>query len=337
MWIAKPVHALTATEEEAWLETLGSLRDEGIEIPLSQTMTWAHAAEAVLRGTAYAVFSPDERVGGLVFSSSAAEGGRVYECVNGPLIHWDDPLAAPRQLATFATAVARAAGDFRSIKICPRWRVEEEASRLSALPFEPTSSSDAATMRVALRFTDEEQKGALHPRLRRSISQSERAGVRTEWTAPDGAGIAAFAETMQEFGKRKGFYVPTTPWFDVLVNGRWVEREGICFRVCTAQAEGVRAGILIAQCDSRAHYLFGYEERDVGVKSAISPAAAAHWRAMRECAELGVLEYDLNGYVSDLPAGHPYRGVCEFKDQFKGRVVRYCSPEFEIANPSSAE
>ena len=82
--------------------------------------------------------------------------------------------------------------------------------------------------------------------------------------------------------------------------------------------------------EDRGHYLFGYEKRISPLRSAISTAASAQWEALMHCASAGIRKYDLNGYVVDAERDHPYYGVCQFKKQFAGQVIKYEIPEFLI-------
>ena len=81
---------------------------------------------------------------------------------------------------------------------------------------------------------------------------------------------------------------------------------------------------------TEAHYLFGYEDRVSNLRSAISTSAVAHWEAITQCARMGVRTYDFNGYICEPQPGDPYLGVCQFKKQFAGQVIRYFVPEFRV-------
>jgi hypothetical protein len=305
MWIAKPVKNLSPGERARWAE-IGARRSErGEDFPLGQTLAWVDAMEAT-GIPAYLVFSPEEGAGGTVFQTPGGDGD--YECVNGPVLDWDDPAAAPRQLATFAMAVSKAAPRFRSLTLKPRWEPERAEARLARLPVEAAASAEAATIVVPLLDSEDEQRARFSQRLRRTLAQA--GAVAADWLPARGEALDSFADSMARFGEKREFFVPPPGWFRGLVasdpDAYWLS--------VTAEAK-----LLIAFANGRAHYLFGH-----------GPAAAAHWRAMREARARGAREYDLNGYVVDAPADHPYRSVCEFKEQFGGRVIRYFSPEFRI-------
>src|SRR4051812_33267247 len=100
MWIVKPVLSLSESEKAAWAGI-------AVNLPLAQNLNWARAIEAV-SGKTFLAYSPDEEVGGMVFCAAHSSGNALqFECINGPWLHWDNPQAAPRQLATFAIAVSR--------------------------------------------------------------------------------------------------------------------------------------------------------------------------------------------------------------------------------------
>src|SRR5690606_29755863 len=105
---------------------------------------------------AFLVFSPDEQVGGIVFSTQDPTlRGIRYECVNGPHLDWDHPQLCPRQLATFAMAVSKLSGSFQSLSIRPRWEQRHTANRLRILPISPFNQTHAATLIVALQKSKE--------------------------------------------------------------------------------------------------------------------------------------------------------------------------------------
>src|SRR5690606_9161990 len=133
-------------EKDAWGGVLEAHSAREPEVPLAQTLVWAEAIDAV-HGLAYAVFSPDEGVGGLLFS----EQGQRFECVNGPLLAWDEPSASPRQLATFAMAVSKLDRRFETLSLRPRWDRSRLAERLSHLPIAPHAIDHAATRLLRLR------------------------------------------------------------------------------------------------------------------------------------------------------------------------------------------
>lgn len=332
MWFAKPIRALAPDEITVWKE---------IEprVPLAQTLAWARATETFQR-RAFLVCSPEERVGGIVFcedaafrsSQPASQPARQveFECINGPHLDWDDPTRSVRQLSTFAMAVSKLDRKFRSLTMKPRWELSGFERRIQSLPVELSQKSFAATVVVDVLPDDDSQRKSLSARLRRNLATAEKRGVITRWENATPDALATFVPAMQAFGRRKGFWVPERNWFEALVGGG-------CFWVCTAVDQPDPSLLPIAQTQvlihcsgAEAHYLFGYDQRDPGVKGSVSTAGKAHWRALRECASLGALRYDLNGYVSGVQSSHPYSGVCRFKEQFRGRLVEYGIPEFLI-------
>jgi lipid II:glycine glycyltransferase (peptidoglycan interpeptide bridge formation enzyme) len=334
MWIAKPISALTELEVRLWAEIEG-------ELPLAQSLSWAHATQAV-GGRAFLVFSPDEKVGGIVFSTSSdlAFGGQ-YECINGPYLQWDNPETSPRQLATFVMAAAKLSPHFRSIRIKPRWLTGEVARRCAHLPIEIFSQTGASTVVVPLLSDVGAQFTRLSARLRRSLKICQKEAVQTTWEP--------FVSQLSRFGEEKKFTVPALAWFEAWygtakfwlatarknedpdsaaengdkINSSYSPGAGVTSPLATAQ-------ILVCLHGATAYYLFGYEKRNDSVHSALSVSAAAHWEAMRQSRLLGAKNYDLNGYLLDAEPTHPYFGVTRFKDQFAGQIVRYEVPEFRV-------
>lgn len=329
MWIAKPIRELDIDEQSAWSSLLRRAQARGDEAPLAQTLPWARAIEAV-SGRAYAVFSPDESAGGLVFAvADPATRGALFECVNGPLLAWDDPVAAPRQLATFATAVSRLHSRFQSLALRPRWLEGRSASRLALLPASPCAETRATTLKLDLAQGAEAAEQRFHPRLRRTLAATIRAGVDVAWQETSAAEIAGFAPRMAYFGRARGFAVPPVAWFLALtLTASGADR--LRFGIVRARAPGTECELLVALHGAEAHYLFGHESRAPGARGAVSAAAAAHRFVVRMAADAGLRTYDLNGYVEAPASGHPYASIARFKAQFGGEVVRYEVPELRI-------
>jgi hypothetical protein len=324
---------LTPEEASAWSSILA--RAEALTrdpAPLAQSLAWGRAINAV-SGRAYAVFSPDEGVGGLVFASLApptdsdAPARLRFECVNGPLLAWDQ-AQAPRQLATFVAAVSRLHPRFESLVARPRWRETHTSSRLSLLPHElqPHGVARAATQRLDPRCA----RAAFDRRLLRTLRASEKAGIRARWEPVSSSTIADFAPRAAYFARTKGFSVPPVSWFLALTQSNDDSLE-----FARVSAEGAETGcdLLLAfhrHEPSQAHYLFGHEWRSPGARGSLSPSAIAHDFALRLCDQKGATQYDFNGFLENAPADHPYAGVSAFKAQFGGEIVRYDSPEFRF-------
>lgn len=330
MWIAKPLRSLSPDEQSAWCGVLRRQREQGHEAPLAQTLAWGRAIEAV-SGQVFAVFSPEESVGGLVFATMS-ESGLRFECVNGPLLDWDDAEAAKRQLATFATAISRLSTRFASMSLRPRWQAGDSARRLAHLPIEAATTDTAATLKIALN-RDLAPEAGFGLRLRRTLRASERAGVSARWEELNSSNLVEFALAAQAFGRARGFTVPPVFWFRALTD-KPIENEDLRFGLVTAGTPEGQSGcqLLIALHAGEAHYLFGHEWRAPGTRAALSPSAMAHRLALQKAAEAGMHFYDLNGYLEAPPAGHPYAGVSAFKSQFEGTVVRYEVPDLVITS-----
>src|SRR4051794_445963 len=174
MWVAKSIEALTDTERDAWQKM-------EVGLPLAQGLCWARATQAV-SGRVFLVFSPDEKVGGIVYTvPKAGQRNLHFQCVNGPYFNWDDPHSAPRQLATFAMAVSKLDKQFGSLSIKPRWEADQTDQRLKLLPISIFSETQAATLIIPIQPSREEQIRAFTPRLRRTLSLAWRNQIETKW------------------------------------------------------------------------------------------------------------------------------------------------------------
>lgn len=315
MWIAKPVASLSQEEKSSWNSISG-------QMPLAQTLFWAQAIDS-LAGKSFLIFNPKEKVGGIVFLSD--QPGQ-YECVNGPFLDWDNTQSIPRQLATFAMAVSRLDKNFRSLILRPRWEGSEIEKRLKNLPIPAQSWSSAATLLIPILKNADLQLQALSPRLRRTLRQTWRQKIQTTCCPANFENLPSFVPALQEFSKSRGFVVPPLSWFITLCSTKEAD-----FWIVTSQIElQSKTQILICQFGKKVYYLFGYDQRIPSTPASLSTAAQAHWSALLFCQELGVESYDLNGYLIDAPTHHPYYGVCQFKEQFSGTVIRYDVPEFVI-------
>jgi hypothetical protein len=331
MWIAKPISQLSESEYFQW--------EQIRERPLSQTLAWAKAIDAV-SGKAYLVFSPDEKVGGIVFElpkSLGLDHKKVqYECVNGPLLNWDSPDAAPRQLATFALATSKLSPHFQSLSIKPRWTENNFQNRLNLLPLEAAEHSSAATLVLQLKDSKEQQFEALSSRMQRTLTLSWKSSICTKWEKFSPSLLDQFFPAITVFGKTHGFSTPPLRWFQALTQEPKVRSSctpSFWLTTSVKKEDGKIQSItqiLISQLDNEAHYLFGHETRTEGLRSAISTSATAHWEAITRCATMGMKTYDFNGYIDESSPENPYFGVCEFKKQFLGKIIRYQIPEFRI-------
>jgi hypothetical protein len=326
MWIAKPIQSLSSSEKEAWLMIER-------KSPLAQSLSWARAIEAV-GGRSYVVFSPEEGVGGMVYSSTSPthSSRTTLECINGPNLDWDNPNCIARQFATFAMASAQLSQNFDSLRIQPRWNAEDTLFRLKHLPIPPSHQNQAATLVIPIQSSKDEQFSRLSSRLKRTLSSSWRNQVKTEWKKLTPDLLKEFVPSMTQFGQAHGFTVPPLCWFEALIDS---PAPHLTFWIASARIEpspnlyGMTQALVCIQ-GTKAYYLFGYDQRSEGLKASISTSAAAHWEALLRCAQFQVTSYDLNGYLIDAQPNHPYYGVCKFKEQFAGNLVQYESPEFII-------
>ena len=325
MWIAKPITSLSSSDIASW-------RQIERKVPLAQTLSWARATEAV-SGKAFLVFSPDEGVGGIVWCASSffkEDANLHFECINGPSLDWNHPLSAPRQLATFAMAVSKLDNRFKSLSIKPRWDASERIKRLELLPIPEFKRSQAATILIPIQKSKELQFSALSPRLRRTLSLALQNQIKTKCEKLSQENLKQFLPQMSLFGKKCGFTVPPLVWFEALIKDK---SELFWLISCSKEENGELQSLtqlVICMHEDRAYYLFGYENRVPTLRSAISTSALAHWEALCLCAKQGIQTYDLNGFLVELNATHPYSGVSQFKKQFNGQIIHYEVPEFLI-------
>jgi hypothetical protein len=333
MWIAKPLKALAENEIKMWDEIEK-------DVPLSQTLDWGYAIETIPYHSVFLVFSPDEKVGGLVFSTIDPHSKNLrFECINGPYLHWDSPKDVPRQLATFAMAVSKLSPNFKSLSMKPRWENHLTSARLKTLPIPPFHQTSAATLIVPLERNKDSLFQSFSPRLKRTLSSAWKRKIKGQWEKLTTDALESFVPKMQVFGKSHGFTVPPIQWFKKLTH-RAINQSShpITFWIASSHYLDSSSSPELTSCSQvlvcmnrqKAHYLFGYEERHSELKGSISTSATAHWEAMVNCSSAGMDHYDLNGYIIDAQPSNPYYGVCRFKEQFAGTVIKYDVPEFLI-------
>jgi hypothetical protein len=325
MWLAKPYRSLSPAEKDAWRIVLRRFGQEPGARPLAQEPEWAEAMLSV-GAQVYLVFSPDEAVGGVLFSLPGT--ATTLETVNGPLLDWDLPSYAARQLATFAQAASKLLGGYSSLVLRPRWEVAQLASRLAGIPV-PASSVDQAST-ILVRPGSPRSK-----RLQRTLERNQEAGVSTAWITPSARDISSFLQAQRAFNKTKGLFCPPDVWFHRLIAPTPEAQEpGLEFRISRAlvplQGESASAELLVVLQGHDAHFLFGYEVRPPSAPGWCSPSAAAHARVLEEIQRLGVRVYDLGGAVRSEDPEHPYAGVTAFKEQFQGEWLDYAVPVLRI-------
>ncbi len=315
MWIAKPLSALSTQELANWTEVYQTR-----SAPIAQSVDWASAIQST-GARVFLVFNPEERAGGVLFQID-----KSLECINGPLLDWQDPQKCMRQFAGFSVAASRLQSRASQIILQPRWSAENSLSWLSNISIEPHSSAAASTM--VLNPSDEQE--GFSSRLKRTLKVAEKSGISFQWKKIESdSDLGEFPEKLSAFGKARHFFVPRRRWFAHLIKGPTLK-----YYLATADysqdGAHARSEILVAISGREAHYLFGYEDRSPEVRAAISPSAWLHFQASLKVAELGCELYDFNGYIKGVANDDPYAGVCEFKKQFGGEILDYFSPRWII-------
>ena len=324
MWIAKPISQITKEEQEIWLSIEADL-------PLAQTLTWARATQTITDKT-FLIFSPDERVGGIVFCLKQKDGSH-YECTNGPHLNWEVPSQSTRQLATFASAVLKIDPHFQSLVMRPRWLKGQLEERKNQLPIPISFQSESATLVIPVQDTPGEQFALLTKRLKRTLNSAWLKKVQSRVEVMDLEHLQSFYPNLKNFSLKRGFVVPPKSWFSALLQNS--SQAGPNFWLITAgwpdlsSPSASLAQILICERKHVAHYLFGFEIRHE-MPSALSISAIAHWEALLLCQKRQIANYDLNGQVVGADKDHVYFGVSQFKSQFAGKLIEYESPEFVI-------
>ncbi|MEO5970588.1 MAG: peptidoglycan bridge formation glycyltransferase FemA/FemB family protein, partial [Bdellovibrionia bacterium] len=223
-----------------------------------------------------------------------------------------------------------------SLSLRPRWTDSTVRNRLSILPIEAAEQCFADTLILKLRSSKAEQFEALSHRMQRTLSRSWESPIQTKWEKLSSSLLRQFVPGITAFSSTRGFAIPPLTWFQALTQEPKIQSPWTpSFWLVTSEKQEksvtqALTQILICQMGKEAHYLFGYENRLPGLRSAISTSATAHWEAITQCARMGIETYDFNGYMKESQPEDPYFGVCEFKKQFAGEIVRYVVPEFRI-------
>ncbi len=334
MWIAKPFARLSPSELASWQGVLKHRADLGEDIPIAQTPEWCRAIDSS-GGASFIVFDPDRNVGGALFASPGENDFVNFECTNGPLLDWTSKEELPPQIGMFSLACSKLHSRFNELRMRPRWIVASFEEKIANVPVDCAGTSQAATLVLELS-SELKTKKRFTPRLQRTLRKTLEAQPHIDFTGVTQERLKEFVPKMRAFGKDRDFYVPELAWFQGLVQRHTpAEPQSLSFwlseaRWSTGPWQGAYASLLIAVFGGHAHYLFGCDFKPEAMPSSLSPASAAHWKAICECIRLGCTTYDLNGYVENVDPSHPYAGVCKFKEQFGAELKRYVSPEFIV-------
>jgi hypothetical protein len=276
-------------------------------------------------------------VGGMVFSRPHPDNpnGLHFECINGPLLHWDDPKALPRELATFAFAVSKLDSRFLSVSLIPRWSQGLLEKRVQNLPVPIFAHTKASTLLVPVYSSFDEQLSRLAPRLKRTLKKTFESTLKESWSVLTPTLLPDLVKALCCHAEEKSYQIPPLSFFEGLISVKAKRANDPLFylsKVALLDAEGQSIStsqLVVCVRGKLAHYLFGCTEK-ASLPSCLSTSAAAQWLVLRQCAKMGVTHYDMNGFVAELPQSHPYWGVSEFKKQFCGKAIHYDALEFKI-------
>ncbi|MGK5087389.1 GNAT family N-acetyltransferase [Bdellovibrionota bacterium FG-2] len=334
MWVAKPFSRLSPSELASWSGVLEHRAGLGEDVPLAQTPEWCRAIDSS-GGASFIVFDADRYVGGTLFASPGENDSICFECTNGPLLDWSSKEELPAQIGMFSLACSKLHSRFGNVQMRPRWRVERFSETIVNVPIECVQTHQAATLLLSLG-SELKTKKRFTPRLQRTLRKTLETQPELRFVPMNQDKLDSFVPRMRSFGQEHGFYVPELPWFKgLLQTTESLQSPNTTFWLSQAlwpsgPWQEACASLLIAVFRGHAHYLFGYDLKPSSMPSSLSPASAAHWKAICECIRLGCTTYDLNGYVENVDPSHAYAGVCKFKEQFGADLLKYVSPEFIV-------
>jgi hypothetical protein len=260
-------------------------------------------------------------------------------CLHGPILDWSAPAqAVSKQFALFMQeSVLQWKNTYREtpehLYFQPRI-LKQHWERLInegfSIPF--TGFEESSTLQKDLGPLQNHFFENVHPRLRRTLSKTLRLDLQMNFEAFEPSGtFQIYHQSLTLTGRRKGFRVPPWSWFKALGESTV---PSFFFGQVRYQQSAARAWILIDY--GVAHFLFG-ESTGPKLPGQIALGAAVQWLALTQAPQWGATRYDFQGLTllepqaaPNLRPVHSYETVSAFKTQFRGEVLQFVHPRFEI-------
>lgn len=332
MWNARPLELCRDEDLMSYQKMLEQLKSAGCDLPLSQSLSWANAAQVCGQKT-WIIFNQEELIGGIVFVVESEEG-LIAECINGPCLteslYFEDPATIATAYARFVNVISKTIKSLSSIILRPRTSVPLPEN----FPFPIEEEQRAATWVISLPAHT--SGPALSKRLERTVRHSTSNIISQKIFSPDHSSLRQFYKGQEAFFQHKELPIPPWEWWKALVLPEkkiatdlifWIEETILS----SANAKS-HARLLLADFAGKRTYLFGHEARDEGFPSKLSSQALAQIHAITHAQELSLQIYDFNGYHLQSTEQDSYYGVNQFKEQFLGSMKPYFIPTliFEI-------
>lgn len=321
MWTMRPWMELTPDDVQAWNEIIAYRLSLDVDIPLAQRLCWGEAISS-LGIPVYLVYHLEKKIGGLLFAADES-----LECVNGPLIHWHEPLQAQQELMEFVFHARSCAGELELERVVlhPRWLKNDELTHLSHLLTQPEEIHYAATLLVPIQDSEATQLSHYKSRLKRSLSQNQKENPAIKIVPLTNQNISDLVQNLS-VSVRESVYLPPLSWFQALVSAR-LSRD-VDWVWVSSTVGHTETHLMIGFTSSVAYFLFGGDKRSVETSSKISTARLAHHAAINACRARGITYYDFNGFKENVTSSDAYHSVNQFKSDWGGQIISYSAPRF---------
>lgn len=343
-WIFEPTDQLSQYQTSAWLVFLYQCREEGLAPPISQTLTWARAMQAVGAKT-YLLFSPSAQLGGVLHLYRAqfdSNSSMCCDCTNGPIsraiLSQANLISTPFQRQTWSERVAAETLEFSKTLLSrlPGGVTLSVSPRLLSQPEEESKVESFATIQLNLQTDLDSLFSRFHPRLKRTLRTLKGMGLQVKRSTPTQEELKTVYPLFIETARRKHFPIPPLTFFNALavpskisIQERirhWLYQSHWPHSEAQDPLRLHEAAILCVEIEGAGcHYLFGGEGRAPNAPSKSRPGAILHWEAIHHAKENRLTYYDFNGHQTSSPPNSPYSSVAQFKNQWSGELIQYWS------------
>jgi lipid II:glycine glycyltransferase (peptidoglycan interpeptide bridge formation enzyme) len=293
---------------------------------------WEWAAVAACDGTPQRSFVLEEA--GALTAICAAQIRRTslrrsfWYVPRGPVLDYDDPMAAERLRALLAGLRDAAHAD-RAIAVRLEPRVEAGSPGAALFDASDLRRVEATlqtpdTRLVSLLPDDEALLATFDKDTRYSIRRSEREGVTTRVIddPADAAALVSLHSLVTETLQRAQYKLPKLERYQMIWRG--LGGAGRARIIQASHEDKLESAALLVVEGDRSFYLYAGSIREATGETKRFPAYAVQWQMMRTAREMGARTHDLWG-VAPESAGpdHPWFGYSLFKKGFGGRFVSW--------------
>ena len=297
---------------EVWL-------DKRPEANFLQSWSWGEFQESIGNEiTRLGLYRDGVLIGVALGIYERARRGTYCSLPGGPLLDWDDPVAA-RMLFSHLQTEAKTK---RCIFIRFRPQLVEDAiaqiivQNLGSVRSAMHVTADR-TVELDITDSDEELLAGMRKNTRSAIRKSQKLGIRTE-VSRDPNTIKEFYEQQRLVAERHKF-VPFSYQF-LFEQFKTFAQHDQAILVSAYQGEQLLATAFVLLYHRQAVYHYGISTAENGK---LPGAYAVQWRVIAEAKAHGCTSYNLWGVAPPGMSAHRFVGVSLFKRGFGGQEIQY--------------